>query len=136
MAFDFKSGIIWGVILWALVFVEASIIVSIPALANSPATRDFLYLIILPFLILFCTFMYFKEKTATLKAGFSLGLIFIIAGILLDVAVLALLFGKSLAIFREAYLWAGYLQVIAFTSVYGYYFGKPGHQAHLDEYFK
>lgn len=113
-----KRAILTGALLWVLIFFEISILMFGFKLIG--VTQYFVhYLIAIP-LVLICAWIYFKGGNTKLsvKEGFKLGLVFIAAGIVLDLLITVLLFTKSLSFFLDPYLWVGYAEIILLCVIY------------------
>ncbi len=121
---DFKTATIWGVILWVAIFVLVSILMFTPALQGQETLQLILQLLIMPFLVVFCAYMYFNSGRNTAKEGFLLGIWFLILGTILDLIITVPLFVKSYSFFLEPSLWIGYFEGILFCTLTGYFLKK------------
>ncbi len=119
-----KPATLLAVLLWVLIFAEMSILMFIPILKDNSLMQRILHLIILPFLVLLCAYMYFKDKKADMKDGLVLGVWFLIIGTVLDLAITIPLFVKSFSFYKALSLWIGFLEVLVFASIAGWLFGK------------
>lgn len=121
---DWKGATLWGVILWVFIFVEISVLMFMPGLEGKEGWQSVIHLIILPLLVLFCSYMYFKRGKASLQDGFLLGVFFLIVGTVLDLAITIPLFVKSFSFYMQWDLWLGYLEVVTFACLGGLLFKK------------
>jgi len=119
-----KSATVWAVILWVLIFVEISVVMFIPALQGSELTQKVIHLLVLPLMVLFCSHMYFKGTRPDLKQGFVLGVYFLVVGTILDLAITVSLFTGFSEFYSQWSLWLGFLEVLVFSSFYGYFLGR------------
>ncbi len=113
-------AVLYGILLWLLIFVEVSIVMFMPALKDQQLTQSIIHLIILPILVLIVSYLYFKNKEASLINGLVLGVIFLVVGTILDLAITIPLFVKNYNFFMQWSLWVGFLEVIIFSSLMGW----------------
>ncbi|MBI4453694.1 hypothetical protein HY636_03545 [Candidatus Woesearchaeota archaeon] len=118
---NWKSATSYGVLLWLLIFVEVSVLMFMPALTGKELTQNILHMIILPVLVLFCAWMYFKNTPASAKDGFLLGVYFLVIGTVLDLLITIPLFVKTFDFYKEIWLWLGFLEVIVVCTLVGYF---------------
>jgi hypothetical protein len=121
---SWKNATIWGILLWIMIFVEVSILMFLPLLQGKEGWQSVIHLVILPFLVLFCIYMYSKGGYTNVHEGFLLGVYFLIIGTVLDLAITIPLFVKSFTFYTQWELWLGFLEVIAFSSLSGMCFSK------------
>ena len=85
-------AILTGTILWAIIFIEWSIIIFAPVLKDLGNSQWFIhYILLIPIVLLGASFYY---KKAGLVNGFLLGLVMLITGIILDAIITVPLFTK------------------------------------------
>mgnify|MGYP001618793504 CR=1 FL=1 len=118
---NWKSATGYGVLLWLLIFVEVSVLMFIPALKDKELTQNILHMIILPVLVLFCAWMYFKNVKVSAKEGFLLGVYFLIIGTILDMLITIPLFVKTFDFYKDIWLWLGFLETIIMCTLVGYF---------------
>lgn len=118
-----KSAIMWGVILWVLIFAVFSVIMFAPQLAGKTSMQKALELIIaIPALSAFAAYMALKGTKPTAKDGIMVGICFVVISTILDLLITVPLFVKSYATFYGDWaLYAGMLETIVFGGVMGYY---------------
>jgi hypothetical protein len=124
MVEDWKSATLCGIILWALIFAEISVLMFTPGLEGNQSLQKMIHLVILPVLVILCSYMYFKGSEASLKEGFVLGILFLIVGTVLDLLITVPIFVKSFDFYLQWSLWVGFLEVVVFSSLAGYFLGK------------
>ena len=128
----FKTATLWGVIGWALIFVEISILIFIPILAGQELLQTILHLVILLFIVWLMAAMYFKKTHPSVKKGMIVGVYFLIIGTILDLVVTIPLFVKDYASFYSDWsLWVGYLELLVVSTLVGYLLAKK-HQVKED----
>jgi hypothetical protein len=118
---NWKMATLWGAILWVFIFVEVSVFMFAPPFQGNEFLQRILHLLVLPFLVVLCAYMYFKNTKPSLKAGLYLGIWFIIISTILDLAITIPLFVKSFALFKEWSVWVGTAEVLAFSALTGKY---------------
>lgn len=121
---NWKSATFWGVMLWVLIFVEISITMFAPVFKDNARVQTMVNLVILPVLVLTCSYMYFKGTKPTMQNGIVLGLYFLIVGIILHLAVTIPLFVKSYDFFGKTEVLFGFIETIVFSTLAGYFLGK------------
>lgn len=121
-----KSIVMWGVLLWVLIFAVFSVIMFAPQLAGKASVQTALELIIaIPVLSSFAAFMALKGTKPTVKDGIVAGICFVIVETVLDLLITVPLFVKSYATFYGSWeLYAGSLETIIFSGIVGSYFSK------------
>ena len=121
-----KSAIMWGVILWVLIFAVFSVIMFAPQLAGKTSMQRALELIIaMPVLVSFTAYMALKGTNPTAKDGIMVGICFVVISTILDLIITVPLFVKSYATFYSDWaLYAGMLETIIFGGIMGYYLGN------------
>lgn len=95
-----------------------------PSLEGNQQIQTGIELAVLPVLVLFSAYMFFKGEKAGAQNGFILGIYFIIIGTILDLLITIPLFVKTYDFFKSWSLWAGYLETLVFASIAGYYMEK------------
>ena len=73
------------------------------------------YILLIPITGL-CAWLYYKTKDKI--NGFLLGLLFLIIGTILDLAITMPLFTGYSGFYLDPYLWIGFLEVIMITGIY------------------
>ncbi|MFA6088902.1 MAG: hypothetical protein WC755_03485 [Candidatus Woesearchaeota archaeon] len=109
-----------GILLWVLIFIEVSILKFGLKLSEGPIYYVIHY-VLLAILVLFSTTMYFKSaKTkASLNEGLLVGIIFVIIGTLLDIAITVQLFIGDYSFFNNPYLWTGLVEIVIISGITG-----------------
>jgi len=123
-----KVSVLLGILLYVLIFVEISVLMFVPALQNKPAMQTIIHLIILPFLVLICGYIYFRGKKGTLKEGLLFGIALLAVGTILDWIITIPLFimpkGQAFFDFYKTWsIWAGFAEVLALSAISGMIFG-------------
>lgn len=121
---NLKRAILFGIVLWVLVFFEISILMFGFKLTE---TTLFLihYILLIPLVILTSRF-YFKKSKRNVSEGFSLGIIFVLTGLVLDAIITVPLFVKDYSFFLDINLLIGLIEIIVITTL----FGKVGNKIH------
>jgi hypothetical protein len=114
-------AILTGILLWVLIFFEVSILMFGFNLSGSLYYA--IHYLLIVFLVLLCSYIYFKRSFGGVREGFLLGLIFIVTGSILDLIITIPLFVKTLAFFN-IYLFVGYLEALVLTILFGLIFRK------------
>ncbi|MBI2112168.1 hypothetical protein HYT52_01385 [Candidatus Woesearchaeota archaeon] len=116
---NWKAGIGYGILLWLLIFVE---VVVVMLAKMSESGKNFVNLVLLVPLVVFCTWMYFKSVKPNGQEGLYLGIVFLIVGTILDLAVTIPFFVKDFgAFYSSGWLWVSYVELLAVTTVTGAY---------------
>ena len=126
---NWKLGTLLGVLLYVLIFVEISILIFTPALAEKEMIQTILHLIILPLLVLLCGYLYFKKQGGTFVQGLVVGVLWLIVVTILDLIITYPLFlkpqGIELSFFYTQWdLWVGFLEVLVFAGLSALIFKK------------
>lgn len=143
--FKLKWGraVLFGVILWVFIFVIISILMFVPPLKDRDMLQLAIYWILLIPLALFLCKWYFKEDAPTAKKGLMLGIMGLIVGGILDIAVTIPLFVKSYSAYYSSWsMYVGFVELLIITTYAGYEFDstftkrsirEPGETIHNDE---
>jgi len=114
---NIKKAVLFGLILWMLIFVEVSI--EMFAIA-SESTQQIVHVIVLPILVVICSILYFKKEKKSAAEGLLLGVIFLAVGTVLDLIITIPLFVKSFSTFYGNFeLWFGFVEVLVFCALIG-----------------
>ncbi len=129
MVKNWKSATIWGIILWLMIFAEVSIMMFAPFLQGREVLQDIVHLIIVPFLVIFCSYMHLKtlKGLKTPRDGLLTGLFFLAVGTILDLAITIPLFVKSFTFYLQWSLWLGFAEGLLFSTLTGYVLGRLKH---------
>lgn len=119
MILNLKRGILLGILSWVLIFFEVSILMFGFGLESGPLYYT-LHYILSAILVATCAWIYFKTEEASLQKGLSLGVLFVIVGVILDSIITVPLFVKDYSFFLDIYLIAGLIEGIVVTSVVGF----------------
>jgi hypothetical protein len=119
----YSRGILFGLFLWAFIFVLLSIIMFAPGIKDQVFFQYLiLWVLLIPF-VLFIAKWYFHTDEPTTKKGLILGLIALVVGIILDSVITVPLFVKSYSTyFSNTYLYIGMFEVLLLTTYAGYEF--------------
>ena len=120
---NIKRAIVFGVLLWILIFVVYSILMFTPWFKDSPLRINVgLWVSQIIFVLLACKW-YFKSDSPTIKKGFLVGLVALIVGTILDMIITVPLSTKSYLVYYGSWmLYVGYLWVLILTTYAGYEF--------------
>ena len=119
--FKWKTATLWAAILWALIFVQISVVMFAPRISElSDTMQSIVHLLILPLFILLCCYMYFKNAKPTWKDGLMLAIWFIVIGTILDLAITIPLFVKSFDFYKRWDVWIGTLEILVISPLYTY----------------
>lgn len=129
---NLKRAVGFGTLLWVFVFVIFSIIMFIPSLVDRHLAQHVVFWIILAPFMLALSKWYFKHDPPTLKKGLGLGVIAVIIGVILDLAITIPLFTKgeqSLVValgqfYGEWELYVGLLEIMVIATLAGGEFDK------------
>ena len=118
-----KSAIMWGVLLWVLIFAVFSVIMFAPQLAGKTSVQRALELIVaMPVLSAFAAYMALKGTKPTAKDGIMVGICFVVVSTVLDILITVPLFVKSYATFYSDWaLYVGFLEVVLIGGIVGHY---------------
>lgn len=122
-------AILLGVMLYALIFADISVLMFTPPLASRPAVQTVIHLILLPFWVLVCSYLYFKDSKKSVKEGFWFGVVMLITGTVLDFVITIPLFilpkGAGFFDFYKTWsIWVGFAETLVFTMISGIIFGR------------
>lgn len=122
MKFEYPRAFLLGALLWVLIFFEVSVLMfgfKMPDNIVYYITQG----IILLFLVGVVAWWYFsrRHKTGSFGEGVLVGLVFVLAGIVLDAALTIPLFTHDYeTFFTNPYLWASYLETVLIVGVVGF----------------
>jgi len=124
---NLKRGLIFGLLLWMIVFIIISILIMLPWVKDSSVRINVLWYIFEIPVILLLAKLYFKQKKPTLKEGFMLGVLALVIGIILDVIITVPLFigGDYAKFYGDWMLYIGFAELIILTTISGWEFDGP-----------
>lgn len=116
-----KRAIWAGIILWALILSEASILIFGFGLSRTSLLYYSIHYFLLIFISAIAAVTYFRGHIrAGAKQGLYLGLIMLAVGIVLDSIITIPLFLKfSYSFFLNLYLWVGMAETVLITTLVG-----------------
>jgi len=119
----YTRAVLFGVFLWAFVFVASSILMFAPGIKDQTFFQYLiLWVLFIPF-VLFIAKWYFHMDSPTAKKGFVLGVIALLVSLVLDCIVTVPLFVKAYSVyFSNNYLYIGMFEVLLLTTYAGYEF--------------
>ena len=121
-----KRGILFGIILWVLIFILWSIIMFLPYLKEHQTIQYIVWWIIEIPLVLSLGKWYFKQRKPRIKEGFFLGLVALLVVTILDIAITVPFFVKSFSKFYGDWrLIVGLIELVALTTLAGWEFDGP-----------
>ena len=110
------KAILLGILLWILIFVEVSIFkIGLGFIGVAGTIIHYVFLIV--FTVLTAS-LYYKWAKKTAMNGFLLGVLFILVGTILDLAITAPLFTGYSAFYSQWNLWVGFAIVILTAGIY------------------
>jgi hypothetical protein len=116
-----KRAIAFGALLWVLIFFEVCALMFGLKLDTGLLYYAIHYSMLLV-LTAICALSYFKkDKQATLKEGFRVGLVFLVTGLILDCAITIPLFVKTFRFFIDPFLIIAYIEGLAVCTMVGKY---------------
>ena len=110
--YEKKRATIWGLILFWIIFVIATVIQII-----SPGDL-IIGIVVMPFVIFFYSkFVYFRKEDSevTIKEGFLVGLYWSFISIICDIIFVVYLLGIGWVLFSSWALYVHYIQIVVFT---------------------
>jgi len=121
------KGIWTGALLWVLIFFEVSILMFGFKLSASNGVGYYaVHYFFVIFLVLLCSFIYFKGELGGLKQGIAVGLTWLIIGLILDLVITIPLFigFDKIGNFYNVGMIIGMLEGVVLTVLFGLIFGK------------
>ncbi|MFH1439570.1 MAG: hypothetical protein ABIG89_03325 [Candidatus Woesearchaeota archaeon] len=118
---NWKSGLLWGFLLWIFIFVEWSILMFLPWVKDKQVVQYLIHFVVLVILVMLCAGKYFKNVSASAKEGFVVGIFFLIIGNVLDMVITIPLFigGNYGAFYGNWMMWFGFLIMILTSTFVG-----------------
>jgi hypothetical protein len=89
---NIKRAIGFGIMMWVFIFAVFSIIMFLPFLEGKTTWQYVIYWVVLIPMVLLATKWYFKADPPAMKKGFLLGVIGLVVGSILDLAITVPLF--------------------------------------------
>jgi hypothetical protein len=123
---NIKRAIGFGVLLWIFIFVMWSIIIFLPYLKDHVNLQHIVWYVVEIPLVLLLAKWYFKQRKPNIKEGFLLGVVALLVGVVLDVAITVPLFVKSYSQFYGSWmLYVGFVELLVLTTLAGWEFDGP-----------
>ena len=121
---NLKRVILFGALLWILIFFEVSILMFGFNLKEGLSfyVIHYIMLIILTAMV---SMFYFKKQKVTAAEGLKVGVIFLIISSILDAIITIPLFVKTYSFYSNIYLWIAFLITLLTTTIYGALIKKP-----------
>ena len=120
---NIKRAIVFGVMLWVGIFAIISALMFAPGLQDKDFYQFLILWILLIPLVLLLAKWYFKKDPPTTKKGFLLGIIGMLVGTVLDIAITVPLFVKSYSVFySNVFMYIGIVEGILLATYAGYEF--------------
>jgi len=122
---EMKRAVLYGALLWVLIFFEVSILMFGIGLKNDPYyVIHYMFAVLLVAIV---TALYFKKRKANFEKGVLAGVVFAITGILLDLVITVPLFVRDYSLmFLDFMLWAGIVLGIITAGIVGAIKEKKG----------
>jgi len=121
MSFNGFRAIVFGIVLWLLIFVEVSVLLFWFEFVVGSDAYYFIHFVMLVFFTLLVSLIYFKK--ARMRGGFlhglGMGLMFIVVGLLLDLAITVPFFVKDYGFFLRADILMGVVVVLVISGLVG-----------------
>ncbi len=119
MCSNIKRGILTGVLLWALIFFEVSILMF--GFKLEGLSYYIIHYVLLAVLASISAMIYFKGKKIkrSAKEGFYLGILLVVTAVVLDSVITIPLFVKSYSFFLDPYLVAGLIETVIVSTIFG-----------------
>src|SRR4030042_4475460 len=119
---NLKKAILYGVLLWVFSFVVVSVIMFIPVLADKLQLQSILNKLAVLILVLILAASYFKKSPAKFAQGLLVGVVWVLVGTILDLAITLPLFvrpsGQNYADFYGDWLlWLGLVLTVLLTGI-------------------
>ena len=116
---NIKKAILYGILLWVLVFFEVSILMFGFNIQIPSSLYYITHMPIFAIIIAFVSLLYFKKEKSGLKNGFLLSLAFLATGIVLDSVITVPLFIKDYSFFIKKEMLIGFLEMVVVTMLIG-----------------
>lgn len=120
---NIKRAIIFGMILWILIFVVYSILMFLPWFKDDSLRINLGLWVSQIFIVPLLCKWYFKLDPPTMKKGFLLGIMGLLVGTILDLVITIPISTKSYLLYYSSWmLWVGYVWVLVLCVFCGYEF--------------
>jgi len=120
---NIKRALVYGVILWILIFVEFSIVMFLPWFKDHTKAQYVANWVLLIPIVLLCTKWFFKAEVPTTKKGLLLGIIGLVVGTILDMLITIPFFVKSYSLYYGNWMmYIGFVEGILLAAYAGYEF--------------
>jgi Na+/proline symporter len=120
MTHQIKRGLIAGIVLWILIFVEVSILMFGFNLNRGDANYYFVHFILLAIFIILTSVWWFKaEKRRGFKEGIVVGVVMVVVTSILDGIITVPLFIKDYGFFSDWDILAGAVMMIIIPALVG-----------------
>lgn len=116
----FWRAVLTGVLLWVLIFLEVSVLMF--GFKLEGGVYYLIHYIMIGLFVLLCSAIYFRGALGGVKKGLLLGVIWIVVGSILDLAITVPLM-KSFSVFN-VYLIVGWLEALVLCMLFGLLLGK------------
>lgn len=116
---NIKRAIVFGIVLWVLVFFEVSILMFGFGLTESTLYYVLHYFLLAVFISILAYKYFSKDVEKGLIEGIVLGIIFIFVGIVLDSVITIPLFVKDYGFLIDRAMLLSYLEIIILSASYG-----------------
>ena len=111
-------AILFGILLWILIFFEVSILMFGLNLTEGVTYYVIHYILLILFSV-FVAVLYFRNDVGGFLNGIVVGLMFLITGIILDVIITVPLFVKDYGFFLDLFLWVGFILGVLIAGLVG-----------------
>lgn len=116
----FKRAILFGILLWVLIFFEVSLLMFGFGLDGTQTSYYIWHYILLAFISIIVAMLYFRKKVNKgFGEGLKVGVVFTIVGLILDAVITVPLFVKEYSFFLDSFLWIGLIEGIVLTGIVG-----------------
>ncbi|PLX28839.1 hypothetical protein C0581_00935 [Candidatus Parcubacteria bacterium] len=131
---NIKRAILFGIMLWVAIFAIISILMFTPGLVDKDFYQFLILWILMIPLVLLLAKWYFRKDAPTTKKGFLLGVIAVLVGTVLDIAITVPFFVKSYSVFySNVFMYIGIAEGILLATYAGYEFDATYTVASVDD---
>lgn len=113
-----KRAMIFGVLIWVLIFFEVSVLKFGFNLGVTAAYYTWHYSLS-GIIVAVVSWFYFEKAKKSLEGGILAGLVFTIVGIILDALITVPLFVHDYRFFLDRFLWVGLIEGIVVVALVG-----------------
>lgn len=116
---NLKRAVIFGVIIWVVIFFEVCILIFGFRLTRGSSFYNVWHFSLAGIIVAIASWFYFEKAKKNLENGILAGIIFMITGCVLDAIITVPLFIKNYRFFIDRYLWVGLIEGIVVAALVG-----------------